>query len=136
MISLRGWSGGKWKHEVSGGASNFSWKYIVFPVCTCCIAAPHGVPCTDLCYRFSLHTFSANVRLPPPTLLLTLTPLLPYSSFSHTNPPRSPGGLGTGAYAGHSFWDLETWMAPVLTVLHPDLAVAAAQYRFDRVAAR
>ena len=47
----------------------------------------------------------------------------------------SPGGIATGGYAGHSFWDLETWMAPVLTVLYPDLARAAAQYRFDRVAA-
>ncbi len=21
----------------------------------------------------------------------------------------SPGGLGTGGYCGHSFWDMETW---------------------------
>ena len=45
----------------------------------------------------------------------------------------SPGGLATGGYCGHSFWDFETWMLPVLAVLHPDIARAAFQYRFDRV---
>jgi trehalose/maltose hydrolase-like predicted phosphorylase len=40
-----------------------------------------------------------------------------------------------GGYSGHSFWDMETWMFPVLTVLFPELARVAAQYRFDRLAA-
>jgi hypothetical protein len=45
----------------------------------------------------------------------------------------SPGGLATGGYSGHSFWDMETWMFPVLTALFPDLARVAAQYRLDRL---
>jgi hypothetical protein len=47
----------------------------------------------------------------------------------------SPGGLATGGYSGHSFWDMETWMFPVLAVLRPDLARVAAQYRLDRLGA-
>jgi hypothetical protein len=42
----------------------------------------------------------------------------------------SPGGLATGGYSGHAFWDMETWMFPVLTALFPDLARAAAQFVF------
>ena len=38
-------------------------------------------------------------------------------------------------YSGHSFWDVETWMFPVLVVLFPSLARVAAQYRIDRVPA-
>ena len=47
----------------------------------------------------------------------------------------SPGGLATGAYSSHAFWDDETWMLPVLSVLFPDLARAALQYRLDRLPA-
>jgi hypothetical protein len=54
---------------------------------------------------------------------------------SDFNWSTSPGGIATGGYAGHSFWDLETWMFPVLTVLFPDLARATAQYRIDRLPA-
>jgi trehalose/maltose hydrolase-like predicted phosphorylase len=46
-----------------------------------------------------------------------------------------PGGLGTNGYCGHSFWDMETWMYPVLTVLHPDIAWAVSQYRLRRLGA-
>ena len=75
----------------------------------------------------------------------------------------SPGGIAVGGYSGHMFWDMETcvleavlcapkvvlflnapssarlfkcrWMFPVLTVLYPDLARVAVQYRFDHLAA-
>ena len=45
----------------------------------------------------------------------------------------SPGGLATGGYSGHTFWDMATWMFPILILLHPDLARSTAAYRFDRV---
>jgi hypothetical protein len=54
---------------------------------------------------------------------------------SDWNWSTSPGGIATGGYSGHSFWDMETWMFPVLTVLYPDLGRVAAQYRFDRLGA-
>lgn len=38
-------------------------------------------------------------------------------------------------YSGHSFWDMETWMYPVLVILFPELAKAASQYRIDRLGA-
>ncbi len=44
----------------------------------------------------------------------------------------SPGGLGSDAYNGHSFWDCETWMYPPLLMLQPDLAKSVIQYRVDR----
>ena len=47
----------------------------------------------------------------------------------------SPGGIATGGYAGHSFWDAETWFVPILTALFPDLARVASQYRLDRLPA-
>lgn len=45
----------------------------------------------------------------------------------------SPGGLGTNGYCGHVFWDMETWVHPVLTALYPSLARSALQYRLDRL---
>ena len=45
----------------------------------------------------------------------------------------SPGGLGTNGYNGHTFWDMETWIFPVLAVLHPDLARNAVNYRTQRL---
>lgn len=44
----------------------------------------------------------------------------------------SPGGLAGGGYCGHVFWDMETWMYPVLTVLQPSLAHMATKYRIQR----
>jgi hypothetical protein len=54
---------------------------------------------------------------------------------SDWNYSTSPGGIATGAYGSHVFWDMETWMFPVLTILYPDLARVAAQYRLDRLSA-
>ena len=54
---------------------------------------------------------------------------------SDWNYSTSPGGLGTSGYGNHCFWDMETWMFPLLTVLYPDLARVAAQYRIDRLSA-
>jgi len=34
----------------------------------------------------------------------------------------SPAGLSSNGYAGHIFWDAETWMYPSLLAQHPDLA--------------
>ena len=47
----------------------------------------------------------------------------------------SPGGLASGGYHGHTFWDQETWMWPPLLMWHPDLARSALRYRFNRRAA-
>jgi trehalose/maltose hydrolase-like predicted phosphorylase len=44
----------------------------------------------------------------------------------------SPGGLAHPDYFGHVFWDMETWMYPPLVSLHPELAYAAMDYRFER----
>src|SRR5205823_12832714 len=34
----------------------------------------------------------------------------------------SPAGLSSNGYAGHIFWDAETWMYPSLLAQHPDIA--------------
>lgn len=36
-------------------------------------------------------------------------------------------------YAGHVFWDAETWMFPPLLLLHPDLARSMLEYRYERL---
>lgn len=41
----------------------------------------------------------------------------------------SPGGLSSGGYNGHIFWDADTWMYPSLLIGHPDIAAAADAYR-------
>jgi len=41
----------------------------------------------------------------------------------------SPGGLSSGGYNGHVFWDTETWMYPSLLIGHPDIARAIDGYR-------
>lgn len=46
-----------------------------------------------------------------------------------------PMGLTSGKYYGHIFWDADTWMLPVLAVLHPELSQAMTDYRVDRLAA-
>jgi len=44
----------------------------------------------------------------------------------------SPGGLATGCYHGHSFWDVELFIWPNLLMFHPRLASAVLAYRADR----
>ena len=39
-------------------------------------------------------------------------------------------GLSDAAFAGHVFWDAETWMFPALVLQHPDLAKSMLEYRF------
>ena len=45
----------------------------------------------------------------------------------------SPGGLATNSYDGRSFWDTETWMFPVLDVLHPGVGESLLRYRLARL---
>jgi trehalose/maltose hydrolase-like predicted phosphorylase len=45
----------------------------------------------------------------------------------------SPAGLSSNGYAGHIFWDAETWMFPSLLALHPDLAAGMNNYRYARL---
>jgi trehalose/maltose hydrolase-like predicted phosphorylase len=47
----------------------------------------------------------------------------------------SPAGLSSNGYAGHIFWDAETWMYPSLLAQHPDIAAGINAYRFQRLAA-
>ena len=47
----------------------------------------------------------------------------------------SPMGLSGLGYNGHVFWDADTWMFPVLAVLHPELACSMIEYRFNRLQA-
>lgn len=47
----------------------------------------------------------------------------------------SPGGLPNGCYNGHTFWDVEQFIWPNLLLLHPQMAKAAMQYRYDRMGA-
>jgi len=48
----------------------------------------------------------------------------------------SPGGLPGGEeYMGHTFWDQDIWMYPVLVLLYPDLARSCLQYRYERLPA-
>lgn len=35
--------------------------------------------------------------------------------------PDRPGG-GHNDYAGHVFWDMDTWMLPPIMLFHPDMA--------------
>ena len=44
----------------------------------------------------------------------------------------APGGL-TNYYNGHSFWDTETWMYPVLLYLFPGISRSLMTYRFNRM---
>ena len=45
----------------------------------------------------------------------------------------SPMGLSGLGYNGHVFWDTELWMFPALLVLHPEMAKAMTDYRFNRL---
>ena len=47
----------------------------------------------------------------------------------------SPGGLATNSYDGRSFWDTETWMFPVLDLLHPTIGASLLEYRLVRLPA-
>lgn len=44
----------------------------------------------------------------------------------------APGGL-TNSFNGHVFWDSDIWIVPSLIPLHPELARASIQYRFNRI---
>ncbi|AIO67566.1 glycoside hydrolase family 65 protein [Burkholderia oklahomensis] len=41
----------------------------------------------------------------------------------------APAGLTSDNYAGHIFWDAETWMYPYLLAAHPEMAKAIVDYR-------
>jgi trehalose/maltose hydrolase-like predicted phosphorylase len=41
-----------------------------------------------------------------------------------------PMGLSTAGYYGHIFWDADTFMFPVLMVLHPEMAKALVMFRY------
>lgn len=59
-----------------------------------------------------------------------------YAFFRDDNPVScSPMGLSGLGYNGHSFWDTETWMYPVLLFLRPEMARQTLQYRYDRLPA-
>lgn len=45
----------------------------------------------------------------------------------------SPAGLSSDSYAGHVFWDTETWMWPSIVAQDPSIAKAILQYRADRL---
>jgi trehalose/maltose hydrolase-like predicted phosphorylase len=45
----------------------------------------------------------------------------------------SPGSLSSNGYNGHTFWDYETWMYPILLAFHPNLALSGLRYRFNRL---
>ncbi len=45
----------------------------------------------------------------------------------------SPAGLSSDSYAGHVFWDSETWMWPSLLAQDPGIAKAVLQYRANRL---
>lgn len=47
----------------------------------------------------------------------------------------SPAGLSSNGYAGHIFWDAETWMYPSLLLTQPDIAKGMDTYRQQRLAA-
>lgn len=68
-------------------------------------------------------SFAATVNASLYDIYSSLRPEVQFST--------SPGGLAGGGYCGHVFWDMETWMFPVLSVLQPPLARMAASYRYD-----
>lgn len=39
-------------------------------------------------------------------------------------------GLSTAGYYGHIFWDADTWMFPVLLVMHPEMAKSMVMFRY------
>jgi trehalose/maltose hydrolase-like predicted phosphorylase len=41
-----------------------------------------------------------------------------------------PMGLSTAGYYGHVFWDADTFMFPVLMVLHPEMAKSLVMFRY------
>ncbi len=45
----------------------------------------------------------------------------------------SPMGLSGLGYNGHVFWDCETFVFPVLLLLHPEVAKSMVDYRFERL---
>lgn len=43
----------------------------------------------------------------------------------------APMGLTSDAYYGHIFWDADTWILPVMLILHPELARGMVEYRYN-----
>lgn len=43
----------------------------------------------------------------------------------------APVGQSGQGYNGHIFWDADTWMLPVMAVLHPELARSMVDFRID-----
>ena len=43
----------------------------------------------------------------------------------------APVGQSGQGYNGHIFWDADTWMLPVMAVLHPELARSMVDFRVD-----
>ena len=43
----------------------------------------------------------------------------------------APVGQSGQGYNGHIFWDADTWMLPVIAVLHPELARSMVDFRVD-----
>jgi trehalose/maltose hydrolase-like predicted phosphorylase len=41
-----------------------------------------------------------------------------------------PMGLSANAFAGHVFWDMDSWMVPAMLPQHPELARAMLEYRY------
>ncbi|XP_058447938.1 protein-glucosylgalactosylhydroxylysine glucosidase-like [Malaya genurostris] len=63
---------------------------------------------------------------------------LPFRSYRFGG--LSPTGLGRGGtnlddYEGHSFWDTEIWMFPVVNIIESKLARMLIDYRFHRLSA-
>jgi trehalose/maltose hydrolase-like predicted phosphorylase len=46
-----------------------------------------------------------------------------------------PMGLSSSGYVGHIFWDSDTFMYPVLLLLHPDMAKSLAMFRCNTLEA-
>lgn len=47
--------------------------------------------------------------------------------------PMGLSKIDKNSYAGHVFWDAETWMYPPLLLLQPELARSMLEYRFTRM---
>jgi trehalose/maltose hydrolase-like predicted phosphorylase len=59
-----------------------------------------------------------------------------YASIRNDSPDAiGPSGLSSDGYAGMVFWDSDIWMFPAILAMHPDVARAAVDYRFNTLQA-
>jgi trehalose/maltose hydrolase-like predicted phosphorylase len=59
-----------------------------------------------------------------------------YASIRSDSPDAiGPSGLSSDGYAGMVFWDSDIWMFPAILAMHPDVARAAVDYRFNTLQA-